>query len=1071
MVRAEQRNRFVPESYPVGTVAYHAEAARASDSRLFARARIAMKWAWAAAVIAATWAVTGASQAQAADVSPSLLDSFRLGSGSSVLCRVQANFSGPALDGMFDRGYTIVCRDAAAPIGHLYALRTASGDPLARLAFLRPKEIECGEARPEAVTDLAGTTLRDCQNKAQGVGYRVYSLTRGKTVYVAEGLTGYDSALRLGLRTIVEDRIVPGEVAVATTSVSNPAAFARVQAGSLDPSEALAEGYRRNNSGNYADAAEFFDTLGDRASDPKMRDMLGEYLANRALQRSNLGQFQQADALFEQLASVPTRDPVQLRLRRNYMALHLVNEGDLDGAKAELARPMAPVDGSAEDKAGSDPVIDATTAQQVNRDATAALAGYQNSSLTPIERAEIIDAQAEQIRGTIARMQGDLTGAQALLTKATADLMQVREGRIAALARLRAQILGELSAVAEQGGDLVGAEKMLRDAMTMVDTEYPGSGAAQGARLRLAGFLARHGSVDPALAMYREVVQGIIANDGTTIGLEPLMRPYFELLAGQIPAHPALAADFFLASQTLRRPGVADTQSVLARALSGGSDEAARLFRQSVALTRDVERNRVELARLAALPQQTPETAADIDTVRKALASSEADQTATQASLSRFPRYRAVEGGAVTLADLQATLHPDEAYLKLAVVGPDVFAMFVTPQGATAYKADLDAEKLADMVATLRASIVVEINGAPQVSPFDVETSRALYVALMGPIAPQMAAVKNLVFEPDGAMLKLPANLLVTDDASVAAYKARAARANADPFDFRGVAWLGRTTDVSTAVSAQSFRELRKAPPSTAKLGYLGLGENAPLGPAEAAERERSVSAHGAIDCNWPAAAWNNPIKPAELVAASKAVGGQGDEVVTGAAFNDTALIERTDLSQYRIIHFATHGLVTAPRPECPARPALLTSFGPKLPDGTASDGLLSFREVYDLKLDADLVILSACDTAGAASVAATKEAGETSGGGTSLDGLVRAFVGAGGRSVLASHWPVPDEYQATERLFSQIFAAPRGTSIGDALRASEVKLMDDAATSHPYYWSAFALVGDGEQPLLRPAG
>ena len=124
-------------------------------------------------------------------------------------------------------------------------------------------------------------------------------------------------------------------------------------------------------------------------------------------------------------------------------------------------------------------------------------------------------------------------------------------------------------------------------------------------------------------------------------------------------------------------------------------------------------------------------------------------------------------------------------------------------------------------------------------------------------------------------------------------------------------------------------------------------------------------------------------------------------------SFTDTGLEARSDLNHYRIIHFATHGVVTSRAPKCAAQPALLTSFG-----GTGSDGLLTFREIFDLHLDADLVILSACDTAGKASAAATQQAGLATGGDVALDGLVRAFVGAGGRLVIASHWPVPDDYQ-----------------------------------------------------------
>ena len=84
------------------------------------------------------------------------------------------------------------------------------------------------------------------------------------------------------------------------------------------------------------------------------------------------------------------------------------------------------------------------------------------------------------------------------------------------------------------------------------------------------------------------------------------------------------------------------------------------------------------------------------------------------------------------------------------------------------------------------------------------------------------------------------------------------------------------------------------------------------------------------------------------------------------------------------------------------------------------------------------------------------------------LDGLVRAFVGAGARLVLASHWPVPDDFNATGQLMTGLFSAPAGTPTATALRLSQQKLMDDANTSHPFYWSAFAPVGDGEIPVVR---
>jgi CHAT domain-containing protein len=286
----------------------------------------------------------------------------------------------------------------------------------------------------------------------------------------------------------------------------------------------------------------------------------------------------------------------------------------------------------------------------------------------------------------------------------------------------------------------------------------------------------------------------------------------------------------------------------------------------------------------------------------------------------------------------------------------------------------------------------------------------------------------------------------------------RSTRPNADPFDFTGVDWLGRGREVSISVSPRSFLDMRAIAPSHARQAYLGLGENA-------VAFTRPVTAV-ADECDWPIAMWQSPISAAELRVAEARFGDAQADLVTGAAFNDTALLSANEnLDQYRVLHFATHGLVTAPRPDCPARPALVTSFAP---DG--SDGLLSFREIFDLKLDADLVILSACDTAGSATAAVSREAGIATGGNYALDGLVRAFVGAGARSVIASHWPVPDDYDATKRLVGGLVGAEPGQPLADALEQAQAGLMDDPKTSHPFYWAAFIILGDGAKPLVSTA-
>jgi CHAT domain-containing protein len=767
--------------------------------------------------------------------------------------------------------------------------------------------------------------------------------------------------------------------------------------------------------------------------------------------------------LFAKAQALGGRDPIVARMLRNYRAIDQLNRQQPDLALAELDKPLPPE--ARIPPPPPVPEIDPATAARLAADdpemqrlaATVAV-------LLPEEKAAILDAQSEHLRGTILRLQGRDRESAAALAAALARIQAIRNGRVVSTLWMRAQIHSELASIAENGGNAAEAEAQHKQAIALLETSYPGSSALLSAQARLAGFYVRTGRPEPATALFRQVVDAGSTRGDSSLALRRALEPYFALLARS--GAPTAAADMFKASQILVRPGVAQTQAVLARELSGGSDEASRLFRQAINLNRDIERSRVEMARLQALPQPTAQDVASLAGLRESLAQLEADQVATQSKLADFPRYRAVSNAAMNLADLQQVLRPGEAYYKLTIVGDQPYSIFVRPDGARAFRAGADAAELDREVDALRATISIEENGKVLTYPFDVAQSQRLYEQLFGPVKDQLASVTHLIFEPDGAMLRLPPTLLVMDRAGVDAYLAKAARPGDDGFDFTDIKWLGRDRDVSTSVAAASFRDVRRVAPSRASKGYLGLGENA-TPPASLVTR---AAVNGLLDssssCAWPLTAWNRPISAAELRTAGGIISGEGQavDIVTGAAFSDSALKARDDLSQYRILHFATHGFVTAPRPECPARPALLTSFGTG-----DSDGLLSFSEIYDLRLDADLIILSACDTAGRASLAATREAGVTTGGGYALDGLVRAFVGAGGRSVIASHWPVPDDYDATKKLISGLFRAPPSTPVATAMRQAQRALMAQPDTSHPYYWAGFAIIGDGAAPLLPP--
>ncbi len=1008
-------------------------------------------------------AASASAQTQLAP--PTLSDSFRLGSGGGVLCQVQTRARDAAIENMFDRAWYIVCRDAARPVGKVYGLRGTTEQIMQRLAALRANEVDCsGQIGSEPVEDLGNATLETCKLKDIAVGYRILGVTRGKTVWVAEGLAGYDSALKLAMRTVIADRYVPGQVTVAVTSIDDPVAFARVQAGTLDPDQALAEGYRRNNSGNYAEAAEFFDILQQRAEDgTDDGDRAGEYLINRALQKSNLGEFAEADALFENVARVPTTDRVQTRLRRNFETLHLLNQQRYDDALQRLDMPVTPLERQA--KLPTSAIeIGAQVAAEINSGlpTNQRLGATEQTSLTPEERAIFLDAQAMQLRGTLLRLKGQPAQARPLLEQALTDVLAVRDGRVVSVIRLRAQIMTELGLTLEDQGDLGGAEARIREALALLEIRYPQTNAVNGARARLAAFLARRGRTDEAMTQYREVVKVATTNRTTIAGLGNLLSPYFAILADGMAANPGLADDMFLASQTLIRPGVADTQAILSRELSEGNDEAARLFRQARTLERDIERSRIDLATLLAAPNRTQDIEAAAAALRIEIDNFQRDQAATQARLADYPQFRAISNAVVTLDEMKAALKPGEAYIKVSVVGRSLYAIYTDKSGATGYRIALSPDQLDRAVDALRDTIVKEEDGRLNTYPFDIRLSQRLYTSLFGPVSDRVTGSNHIIFEPDGALLRLPINLLVTGKAGADAYAARAATAGGDPFDFRGVEWLGRKRAVSTALSVRGFRDARTTPASNASRQYIGFGQNAPLaGPVQVASTRRML-AGDSLDCQWPTSEWNKPISAQELRDAQALIGANQSALVIGQEFSDTNMMKRSDLADYRILHFATHGLVTAPRPECPARPALLTSFG-----DASSDGMLTFREIFDLRLNADLVILSACDTAGKATIAATREAGVTTGGGSALDGLVRAFIGAGGRSVLASHWPAPDDFNATQRLISGFFRSGQQADVAMALAQSQEALMDDPETSHPFYWSGFAIIGDGAQRFL----
>ena len=175
----------------------------------------------------------------------------------------------------------------------------------------------------------------------------------------------------------------------------------------------------------------------------------------------------------------------------------------------------------------------------------------------------------------------------------------------------------------------------------------------------------------------------------------------------------------------------------------------------------------------------------------------------------------------------------------------------------------------------------------------------------------------------------------------------------------------------------------------------------------------------------------------------SLARGGESLKALDFRASRATALSE--ELGRYRIVHFATHGLLNSSHPELSGLVLSLVDEG-----GRPQDGFLRAHEVYNLKLGADLVVLSACQTALGKEVR-----------GEGLIGLTRGFMYAGSPRVVASLWRVPSK--ATAELMKRFYRGMlvEGLRPAAALRAAQAGMLRETKWNEPYYWAAFVLQGE----------
>ncbi|RYG89595.1 MAG: CHAT domain-containing protein [Alphaproteobacteria bacterium] len=456
----------------------------------------------------------------------------------------------------------------------------------------------------------------------------------------------------------------------------------------------------------------------------------------------------------------------------------------------------------------------------------------------------------------------------------------------------------------------------------------------------------------------------------------------------------------------------------------------------------------------AALTRQ--QLARDWTVAQKAAQAAEATLTA------KFPRYWELRSPKpLPLSRLQVKSGADASLLKPG----EVALLFLVPEGGEKglvfavsktglawASLSLTGDELRTRVAELRKGLD---QGSTQSTPFDRQASFELYTAVLGDkaIESAIAGAKRLIIVPSGPLTSLPPGVLVTQAPT---------GADSDPAALRATSWLLRSKSIAVLPALNSLQTLRSGRSGAAQKTKRPLLSFADpnFGSSAAGSKWASRSIDSFYDDERTRTDQLRTLKPlpgtlleAQGLASIMKVG--ADSIFSGSEASEATirrLNQSGQLGQARILHFATHGLIVG-NLAGQAEPALALA----LPSaGATDDGLLAVHEIVSLKLDADWVILSACNTA------AQDEADNRG-----LAGLARAIFHAGGRSILVSHWRIDDA--AAAQLVIDVVKANAGkapVARADALRTASLAMLDGPTRSswaQPRYWAPFVLVGTGD--------
>lgn len=515
----------------------------------------------------------------------------------------------------------------------------------------------------------------------------------------------------------------------------------------------------------------------------------------------------------------------------------------------------------------------------------------------------------------------------------------------------------------------------------------------------------------------------------------------------------AIAAESFEVAQWARANNTAEQVAKMAARHAAGSDALAKVARERQDLLANLQKLEADLIAEVSKPADQRSAERDLD-LRQSEADAKNQLHALDERIARkFPRYgELTQPKPLTIAEAQKLLASDEALLLWLVGEKESYLWAVRRERATFHKIALPRDELDAALRLLRQHLDLGASSDPArllAKPFDAASAHDLYLKLLSPADGLLKGVKHLILVPDGPLQSLPPAVLVTE-------------APKTPVDHRDAAWLVKKYALTVLPSANSLRALRAfAGRVPGKDPLIGFGNPVLEGSGETAEtksRGRRVPAglvsRGAVaDPKEVRKMDPLPNTADELKRIAASLNAPAGALHLGAHATE-ARVKQIDLSHARVLAFATHGLM-AEEFQGLAEPALVLT--PPAEASAQDDGLLTASEISQLRLNADWVVLSACNTA----------ASDGKPGAEGLSGLARAFFYAGARTLMVSHWAV--ETNSSAALTTGAFAqSSKGLRKAEALRQSMLALMgrkDFPHADHPALWAPFVIVGEGGTP------